>query len=76
MTAHQLPEVTVVADAGVISEASQKAIEEAGLSFIVGMRIPRVPYVVAQWGREHPGEDIPNGQVFTQPWPAEPAGAP
>jgi hypothetical protein len=59
---------------GMISEASQKAIEEAGLSFILGMRIPRVPYVVAQWGHEHPGEDIPNGQVFTQPWPAGPTG--
>jgi hypothetical protein len=64
-----------VADAGMISEANQKAIEEVGLSFILGMRIPRVPYVVAQWGRERPGEDIPNGQVLTQPWPAGPAGA-
>ena len=34
-----------------------------------------MPYVVAQWRREHPGEDIPDGQVFTQPWPAGPAAA-
>ncbi|HEX5297451.1 MAG TPA: IS1634 family transposase, partial [Streptosporangiaceae bacterium] len=74
MTAHQLPDVTVVADAGMISEANQKAIEAAGLSFILGMRIPHVPYVVAQWRREHPGEKIPDGQVFTQPWPAGPSG--
>ena len=40
MTAHQLPDVTVVADAGMVSEANQKAIEAAGLSFILGMRIP------------------------------------
>jgi hypothetical protein len=59
MTAHQLPDVTVVADAGMISEANQKAIEAAGLSFILGMRIPHVPYVVAQWRREHPGEELP-----------------
>ena len=72
MTAHDLPEVTVVADAGMISEANQKAIEAAGLSFILAMRIPQVPYVVAQWRREHPGEDIPDGHVFTQPWPAGP----
>jgi len=72
MTAHQLPDVTVVADAGMISEANQKAIEAAGLSFILGMKIPDVPYVVAQWRREHPGEQIPDGHVFTQPWPAGP----
>ena len=72
MAAHQLPDVTVVADAGMISEANQKAIEAAGLSFILGMKIPDVPYQVAQWRREHPGEDIPDGHVFTQPWPAGP----
>ncbi len=70
MAAHQLPDVTVVADAGMVSEANQKDIEAAGLSFILGAKIPQVPYVVAQWRREHPGQDIPDGQVFTQPWPA------
>jgi Transposase DDE domain len=73
MAAHRLPDVTVVADAGMISEANQKAIEAAGLSFILGMKIPDVPYQVAQWRREHPGEDIPDGHVFTQPWPAGPS---
>jgi hypothetical protein len=74
MAAHQLPGVTVVADAGMISEANQKDIEAAGLSFILGMKIPHVPYVVAQWRREHPGVQIPDGHVFTQPWPAGPNG--
>ena len=36
------------------------------------MKIPGIPYQVAQWKREHPGEDIPDGHVFTQPWPAGP----
>ena len=70
MAARRLPDVTVVADAGMISEANQKAIEAAGLSFILGARIPHEPYVVKRWRREHPGEDIPDGHVFTQPWPA------
>jgi len=74
MAAHQLPDVTVVADAGMISEANQKAIEAAGLSFVLGAKIPHVPYVVAQWRREHPGEPIPDGHIFTQPWPAGPDG--
>ena len=72
MAAHQLPDVTVVADAGMISDANMKAIEAAGLSFILGMKVPDVPYVIDQWRREHPGEEIPDGHVFTQPWPAGP----
>jgi hypothetical protein len=72
MAAHQLPDVTVVADAGMISDANMKAIEAAGLSFILGMKVPGVPYAVDAWRREHPGEDIPDGHVFAQPWPAGP----
>jgi Transposase DDE domain len=72
MTAHDLPDVTVVADAGMISHANMKAIEAAGLSFILGMKVPDVPYVIDAWRREHPGEHIPDGHVFTQPWPAGP----
>jgi len=74
MTVHHLPDVTVVADAGMVSEANQKQIEAAGLSFILGMRIPDVPWVVAEWRREHPVEPVPDGHVFTQRWPAGPRG--
>jgi transposase len=73
MAAHKLADVTVVADAGMISDANKKAIEAAGLSFILGMRIPDIPYVVSQWRHEHPGEQIPDGLVLTQPRPAGPA---
>jgi hypothetical protein len=72
MTAHQLPDVTVVADAGMVSAANQKAIEDAGLSFILGERIPTEPYAVTAWRNQHPGKDIPDGHVFVQPWPAGP----
>jgi hypothetical protein len=68
--AHQLTDVTVVADAGMISEANQTAIQAAGLSFILGTRIPYLPDVVRQWRHAHPGNDIPDGRVLTQPWPA------
>jgi hypothetical protein len=68
--AHRLTEVTVVADAGMISEANQKAIVAAELSFILGTRMPRVPQVVTEWRDTHPGQEIPDGHVFTQPWPA------
>ena len=68
--AHRLSDVTVVADAGMISEANQTAIAAAGLSFILGTKIPRLPSVIDEWRRKHPGQEISDGQVFTQPWPA------
>ena len=53
-----------------ISEANQQAIQAAGLSFILGNKIPRLPEVMAEWRATHPGQDIPDGHVFCQPWPA------
>ena len=69
---HDLSDVTVIADADLVSEANQRALEAAGLSFILGARIPFVPYVVAAWRDAHPGEEIEDGQIFTQPRPAGP----
>ena len=62
MDTHQLVDVTVVADAGMISAANRKEIEEAGLSFV-----PEVPYMVDAWRCHHPDQPIPDGHIFTQP---------
>jgi hypothetical protein len=72
--AHRLADVTIVADAGMVSEANRIAIEAAGLSFILGARIPYVPYLVQAWHKAHPGMEIPDGHVFTQPMPHGPNG--
>jgi hypothetical protein len=72
MTVHQLSDVTIVADAGMISAGNQRAIEAAGLSFILGARTPQVPYVITEWRRQNPDQEIPDGLVLTQPWPASP----
>jgi Transposase DDE domain len=69
-TAHNLTDVTVVADAGMISEANQVALRAAGLSYILGARIPYLPDVVREWRDTHPDEAVPDGLVLTQPWPA------
>jgi hypothetical protein len=69
-TAHQLTDVTVVADAGMISEANQLALQAAGLTYILGTRIPLLPDVVREWRNKHPDEAIPDGLVLTQPWPS------
>ena len=68
--AHNLTDVIVVADAGMISEANQIALKASGLSFILGSRIPFVPDVVREWRDKHPDRDIDDGQIFLQPWPA------
>ena len=72
LTAHQLDEVVVVADAGMVSETNKKAIEAEGLRFIIGEKIPHVPYQLQKWQREHPGQEPDDGLVLTQPWPPGP----
>jgi hypothetical protein len=72
LDAHRLADVTVVADAGMVSETNKRAVEAAGLSFILGARIPDVPYAVQTWRDAHPDTEIPDGHVFVQPWPAGP----
>ena len=72
-TAHQLTDVTVVADAGMVSEANKRAIEAVGLWFILGAKIPEIPYAVKAWREKHPDEPIADGQIFTQKWPAAPS---
>jgi Transposase DDE domain len=69
-TAHRLTDVTVVADAGMISEANQVALQAAGLTYILGARIPFLPDVVREWRGHHSGEAVPDQLVLTQPWPA------
>ncbi|WP_041254102.1 IS1634 family transposase [Frankia sp. EAN1pec] len=73
LKAHDLRDVTVVADAGMVSEANKRAIEAAGLSFVLGARVPEVPYLVKAWRERHPDTEIPDGHVFVQPWPAGPS---
>jgi hypothetical protein len=72
MAAHRLAGVTVVADAGMVSQANRDALDDAGLTYILGERIPDIPYQVSRWRRDHPDGAIPDGHVFTQPWPASP----
>jgi hypothetical protein len=73
MAAHGLRDVVIVADAGMVSEANMRAIEAEGLSFILGAKLTRVPHVIEAWHADHPGEQVPDGHIFTQPWPAGPA---
>src|SRR4051794_24365385 len=68
--AHRLTEVTVVADAGMISEANQVALQAPGLTNIPGARIPFHPDVGRKWRDKPPDGATPDGWVLPQPWPA------
>lgn len=69
--AHQLRDVTVVADAGMISEANQIAIAAAGLTFILGARIPRMPSIISTWSDAHPDQGLKINR--SSPSPGRPA---
>jgi Transposase DDE domain len=60
---HQGADLVVVADAGMLSAKNLNAIEDAGLSFIVGSRISKAPYDLAAHFERH-GNAFDDGQVL------------
>lgn len=59
---HEITDLVVVADAGMLSAANLDALEDAGFSFIVGSRITKAPYDLAQHF-ETEGTSFEDGQV-------------
>jgi hypothetical protein len=72
MAVHRLTDITVVADAGMLSEHNMREIEAAGLGFILGNRFSHIPYVIDEWRIQSPDVEIPDGLTLTQPWPPGP----
>ncbi|WP_431521101.1 IS1634 family transposase [Citricoccus muralis] len=60
---HQVKDLVVVADAGMLSAANLNALEDAGFSFIVGSRITKAPYDLAEHFDRH-GTYFTDGQVL------------
>ncbi|WP_282005139.1 IS1634 family transposase [Propioniciclava sinopodophylli] len=60
---HQVADMVVVADAGMLSTANLDAINEAGLRFIVGSRVTRAPHDLAKHFHWH-GTAFTDGQVI------------
>src|SRR4029453_7516194 len=67
--AYRLRDITVVADAGMLSENNKREIEGAGWGFILGNRIGHIPYAIDEWRQHNPDTEIPDGLILTQPWP-------
>lgn len=60
---HQLADIVVVADAGMLSAANLKALDEAHLRFIVGSRTTKAPVDLESHFRWH-GDAFTDGQVI------------
>src|SRR5450830_892752 len=60
---HEITDMVVVADAGMLSAGNLNALEDAGFSFIVGSRITKAPYDLADHFSRH-GDYFTDGQVL------------
>jgi Transposase DDE domain len=67
VAAHGIAGVTVIADAGMMSEANLAEVEDAGWSFVIGGKLPEVPYVINQWRQANPDAEPVDGMTLTQP---------
>src|SRR5450830_1612634 len=60
---HGITELVVVADAGMLSASNLNALEDAGFSFIVGSRLVKAPYDLADHFARH-GNYFTDGQIL------------
>jgi hypothetical protein len=60
---HGLADLVVVADAGMLSAANLNALEDAGFAFIVGSRISKAPYDLAEHFQRK-GDYFADGQIL------------
>ena len=60
---NKLKEITVVADAGMLSASNLELLEEEGYKFIVGSRMSKVPYEIEEYRRKA-NERLTDNQIF------------
>lgn len=60
---HGVTDMVVVADAGMLSAGNLNALEDAGFSFVVGSRISKAPYDLAEHFERH-GDHFTDGQIL------------
>ncbi len=59
---HGLLDVTVVADAGMLSAKNLEALSAAGYSYIVGSRLNKIPYDIAEYQKT---KELTDNQIIT-----------
>jgi hypothetical protein len=60
---NNIKEITIVADAGMLSANNLEILEEEGYKFIVGSRISKVPYEIEEYRRKEE-EELRDNQIF------------
>lgn len=60
---HNLADVTVVADAAMLSSDNLQALSRAGYHYIVGSRLQKIPYDIAEYQKS--GEKFSDNQIIT-----------
>ncbi|AEK37771.1 transposase for insertion sequence element [Corynebacterium variabile DSM 44702] len=73
MDTYDLHDVTVVADAGMISEANRRDLDAAGLSYVLGGKTRELPYPIWKWRNDHPGVEYTHDQIWVSRDPGDPA---
>lgn len=51
---HRVNKVTIIADAGMMSDSNVTAVENEGFNYVIGAKMPTVPAVIEQWRRDNP----------------------
>jgi len=64
---HNLKDITVVADAGMLSAKNLEALAQAGYSYIVGSRLGKIPYGIAEYQKTG---NLTDGQIITAELPS------
>jgi transposase len=59
---HNLQNITVVADAGMLSTANLQALVDAGYTYIVGSRLNKIPYGIAEYQKT---KQLVDNQIIT-----------
>lgn len=59
---HELADITVVADAGMLSAKNLQALDDAGYTYIVGARLNKIPYDIAEYQKT---KELGNNQIIT-----------
>ncbi|MGI0061882.1 MAG: IS1634 family transposase [Nitrosotalea sp.] len=59
---HALTDITVVADAGMLSQKNMESLTAAGYTYIVGSRLNKIPYDIAQYQKS---KELVNNQSIT-----------
>jgi transposase len=72
-TRHQITDMVVVADAGMLSATNLRDLDEAGLRFIVGSRVTKAPADLASHFHWH-GDLFTDGQIIDTITPRDQRG--